>query len=145
MGNIIPKEKKWSLFLKGRSQNYLQAWTRYLHGQDLSGDRAHSECSLLRLVLWFVNKAYNANEVSYVADTKLFCVSRTRICVQYTRKKTDTKGLGYLCGLLFGWLYVVMLHLYIPNKVELNYLTYLLTPMVVDIEDTSDCMKRTGS
>jgi len=116
-----------------------------LTGQDLSGDRAYSERSLLRLVLWFINKAYNAKEVSYVADAELSCVFRTRSCVQYTRQKTDTKGLGYLCGLLFGWLYFAMLHLYLPNKVELNYLTYLLTLMVVDIGDTSDCTKRTGS
>jgi len=32
MGNFMPKEKEWLLFLKGRGQNYLQAWTQYLHG-----------------------------------------------------------------------------------------------------------------
>jgi len=138
----MPKEKNWPLFLKGRNQNYIQAWTRYLHGQDLSGDHAHSERSLLRLALWFVNKAYNANKVSYVAETKLSFVPRTRSCEQYTCQKTDTKGLGYLCGLLVGWLYVVMLHLYLPNKVKINYVTYLLTPMVMDIGDMSDCTKR---
>jgi hypothetical protein len=145
MGNFMPKEEKWPLFLQGRGQNYLQAWTRYLHGQDLSGDHAHSERNLLRLVLCFVNKAYNANEVSYVADTKLYFVSQTRLCVQYIRQKTDNKGLGYLCALLFGPLYVFMLRMYLPNKGKLNYPTYLLTPKVMDIGDTSECTKRTGS
>ena len=83
--------------------------------------------------------------MGYVADTKLSCVSRTRLCVQYTRQKTDNKGLGYLCGLLLGRLYVVMLHMYLPNKAKLNYLTYILTPMVMDAGDTSECTKRTGS
>jgi hypothetical protein len=89
--------------------------------------------------------AYNANEVSYVADTKLSSVSLTRLCVQYTCQKTDNKGLGYLCGLLFGRLYVFILHMHFPIKAKLNYLMYLLTPMVMDIRDTCDCTKRTGS
>jgi hypothetical protein len=120
-------------------------WTRYLHGEDLSGHHGHSERNLLRLVLCFVNKAYNANEGIYVADTKLSCVSRTRLCVQYTRQNTDKKCLGYLCGLLFGRLYVVMSHMYLTNKAKLNSLMYMLTPIVMDIGDTSDCTKGTGS
>jgi len=38
-----------------------------------------------------------------------------------------------------------MLHTYLPNKAKINYLTYMLTPMVMDIADTSDCTERTGS
>jgi hypothetical protein len=52
--------------------------------------------------------------------------------------------MGYLRGLLFGRLYVVMLHMYLPNTATLTYLTYLLSQMVMDIGNTFDYAKMTG-